>query len=91
MFKPQGGSLHTDENMTRRVYSFCCMALGFEEKTKTCIKDFTQRSKRTPYLGISKLICKLKRVSRNPDSVSNHSVRLTVRKPQHIFVKFTFT
>lgn len=91
MFKPQGGSLHTDENMTRRVYSFCCMALGFEEKTKTCIKDFTWRSKRTLYLGISKLICKLKRVGRNPDIVSNHRVRLTVRKPQHIFAKFTFT
>ena len=91
MFKPQGGSLHTDENMTRRVYSFCCMALGFEEKTKTCRKDFTWRSKRTLHLGISKLICKLKRVGRNPDIVSNHSIRLTVRKPQYVFVKFTFT
>lgn len=32
MFKPQGGSLHTDENMTERAPSFCCMALGPEEK-----------------------------------------------------------
>lgn len=91
MFKPQGGSLHTDENMTRHVYSFCCMAPGLEEKTKACVKEFTQRSKRTQYSGVSKYICKLKGVSRNPDIVSNHSIRLTVHKPQHIFVKFTFT
>lgn len=39
MFKPQGGSLHTDENMTEHAPSFCCMAPGPEEKKKTKPKD----------------------------------------------------
>jgi hypothetical protein len=32
MFKPQGGSLHTDENMTMHVQSFCCVTPKPAEK-----------------------------------------------------------
>lgn len=91
MFEPQGGSLHTDENMTMHIHSFCCMTPGLEEKTNPCIKDFTEISKRTQCSGISKFRCKPKKVHRNPDIVSKHSIRLIVHKPQHTFVKFTFT
>lgn len=38
MFKPQGGSLHTDENTTRHVHRFCCMTQGVEKKTKPATK-----------------------------------------------------
>lgn len=48
MFKPQGGSLHTDENMTERAPSFCCMAPGPDGK-KTKAKRFTLRSKRNEF------------------------------------------
>lgn len=88
MFEPQGGSLYTDETMTTHVHRFCCLIPGLEEKTKACNRDRTQISERTQYSGVFKLLCKLKKLKIL--TVSNHSMRLTVHKPQHIFVKFTF-
>ena len=59
MFKPQGGSLHTDENMTERAPSFCCMAPGPEKKKKekkTKPKDLPREVKEMspPHIPISR-------------------------------------
>lgn len=86
MFEPQGGSLHTDENMTMHVHSIYCMTPGLEDTWKACIKDFTQRSKRT-VLGYIQTLYELKKFTRNPDIVSDHSIRLIVHKPPHTFFK----
>lgn len=58
MFKPQGGSLHTDENMSVHEHRFCFLG----EKTKACVKHCAQGSKGTRDPGVAKLMHKLKKL-----------------------------
>lgn len=59
MLKPQGGSLHTDENMSVHEHRVCCLTPGPEEKAKACIQDCTLRSERTLSSGVSTLLREL--------------------------------
>lgn len=55
MLKPQGGSLHTDENLSMHEHRVCCLTPGREEEGSACIQDCTRRRERTRSSGVSKL------------------------------------
>lgn len=88
MFKPQGGSLHTDENMTMHVRRFCCMIPGLGEKNQSLRQPALREE--SPGPGWMQTHVQTQK-THNPDIVSTHGRRLTVHKPQHVLVKFTFT
>lgn len=78
---PRGQPAHRWKYDRART-QFCCLTWGLEEKTKACSKDFTMRSKRTQDSGVGTL----QRICRNPNIVSNFTIRSAGQKPQHIFL-----